>query len=350
MHALPPVPVMETAYRRSDATYDGIFFLGVRTTGIFCRPTCAARKPLPRNVEYFATPREALFAGYRPCKRCEPLSAAGAPPPWVRTLLAEIDRDPGQRITDATLRTRKIDPARTRRYFLTHYGMTFQTYCRSRRLGKALEQIRKGAKLDDVLLGFGYDSHSGFRDAFTRTFGTPPGKARSTRHITLGWIESPLGPLLAATVDDRLILLEFTDRRMLEKQLVTIRRHFRLPLIPGNNNVLERLRTELQEYFAGKRKEFSVPLAAPGSEFQQRVWEGLRRIPYGATVSYEHLARNVKAPLASRAVGTANGLNRIAILIPCHRVIRKSGDLGGYGGGVWRKQALLEVERGKRQY
>lgn len=350
MPTLPPATEMERAYKRSDPSYDGIFFLGVRTTGIFCRPTCGARKPLPVNVEYFATPREALFAGYRPCKRCNPLAAIGEPPAWLNSLLGEVERDPARRFTDADIRYLGVDPARVRRFFQKSYGMTFQAYCRGRRLGKALEQIRKGEKLDDVLLGFGYGSHSGFRDAFTRTFGTPPGKAHGTESITVAWIESPLGPLIAGATADHLVLLEFTDRRMLEAQFTSLRKLFRLPVVPGENAVLAQLRGELTEYFAGKRKEFHVPVNFPGSAFQQRVWSELQRIPFGKTIAYEELARRVESPRGQRAVGTTNGLNRIAIVVPCHRVINKNGELGGYGGGLWRKQALLELERGERKY
>jgi AraC family transcriptional regulator of adaptative response/methylated-DNA-[protein]-cysteine methyltransferase len=243
-----------------------------------------------------------------------------------------------------------IEPARARRFFKKNYGMTFQAYCRSRRLGDAFAAIRKGARLDDVTFGHGFESHSGFRDAFARTFGTPPGRAPSTECITVGWIESPLGPLIAGATAENLVLLEFTDRRMLETQMETLRRHFKVPFIPGKNRILGSLKSELQRYFEGKLKRFSVPLAYPGSAFQQHVWEELLRIPYGSTVSYETLAERIKSPRAQRAVGHTNGLNRIAIVIPCHRVVNKNGELGGYGGGLWRKRALLDLERGERRY
>ncbi len=350
MTSLPPRSEMERAYQSSDTMYDGVFFLGVKTTGVFCRPSCGARKPLPQNVEYFATPKEAVFAGYRPCKRCQPLSAIGEPPDWAGRLLTEIERDPTRRFSDASLRAMDIDPAKARRFFNKNYGMTFQAYCRGRRLGKAFEQLRKGERLDDVTLGHGYESHSGFREAFARTFGTPPGKANGTECITVTWIESPLGPLVAGATGENLVLLEFTDRRMLEAQVSTLGRLFKLPIVPGENAVLRRLRDELREYFAGKLRKFTVPLAFPGSEFQQRVWKGLLSIPYGSTLSYEGLAKKLNAPGAQRAVGHSNGLNRIAIVIPCHRVVNKDGKLGGYGGGLWRKRALLDLERGERVY
>ncbi len=347
MPTLPTRPEMKRAYLHSDVTYDGVFFLGVRTTGIFCRPSCGARKPLPKNVDYFATAREAVFAGYRPCKRCNPMSAAGEPPHWVRRLLARVDRSSSQRISDATIRTLGLDPARARRYFQKNYGMTFQAYCRGRRLGNALEQIRKGRSLDDVTLGHGYESHSGFREAFSRTFGAPPGKARRTECLLVTWIESPLGPLIAGATDKHLVLLEFTDRRMLEAQFVSLRKLFKRPIVPGDNPILRSVRDELVRYFSGTLKRFTVPLEFPGSEFQRRVWKGLLKIPYGKTISYEELADRIKAPRGQRAVGHANGLNRIAIIIPCHRVVKKGGTLGGYGGGLWRKQRLLELETGE---
>jgi AraC family transcriptional regulator of adaptative response/methylated-DNA-[protein]-cysteine methyltransferase len=346
MNTLPSTREMERAYLNSDPSYDDIFFLAVRTTGIFCRPSCRARKPKPENVSYLATAREALFAGYRPCKRCRPLLAHEKAPDWLEPVLAAVEAAPEARLPDGDLRARGLDPARVRRYFLKHYGMTFQAYCRARRLATSLQQIRRGAKLDDVALGHGYESHSGFREAFGRTFGVPPGRSDQSDCILLAWLDSPLGPLVAGASRDGICLLEFTDRRMLEAQMVKLRRCFRCPLLPGTNEHLRRLERELKNYFAGKLQQFSVPLIYPGSPFQQRVWEELRRIPYGESCSYEELACRVGSRGAQRAVGHANGLNRIAIVIPCHRVVNKDGKLGGYGGGLWRKQFLLNLEQG----
>jgi AraC family transcriptional regulator of adaptative response/methylated-DNA-[protein]-cysteine methyltransferase len=345
MNALPSLREIERATRERDASYDGVFFTAVRTTGIFCRPSCPARPALAKNKEYFATAREAIFAGYRPCKRCRPLETNGRPPDWVERLLAEVERHPTGRLRDAELRKLSIDPARARRYFLKHYGMTFQAYYRGRRMGEALQQIRQGADLDDVVLGNGYDSHSGFRDAFQRTFGQPPGHSRGADCIVTTWVESPIGPLVAAATAEGVCLLEFTDRRMLETQFATLRKRFTCAIVPGTNEHLEQLKDELARYFAGTRTEFCVPLVFPGSPFQRAVWERLLRIPYGETLSYEGLAADIDLPGAQRAVGRANGQNRIGVVIPCHRVINKSGRLGGYGGGLWRKEFLLDLER-----
>ena len=212
-------------------------------------------------------------------------------------------------------------------------------------MGEALGQIRAGAELDDVVLGHGWESHSGFRDAFVKAFGKPPGRSRSEGSIELAWLESPLGPLVAGATAEGLCLLEFTDRRMLESQFRTLGRAFGCSVVPGRNGHHEKLKEELGRYFEGSLQKFSVPLLTPGTPFQMRVWEELLRIPYGETLSYEELARAVGRPGACRAVGTANGFNRIAIVVPCHRVVNKSGALGGYGGGLWRKRRLLDLER-----
>ncbi len=345
-NTFPSVKEMEQAYKKSDASYDGIFYLAVKSTGIFCRPSCSARKPLPKNVEYFPSAREAVFAGYRPCKRCRPLEAHGTPPEWVSKLLKTIEENPTARYNDAFLRSIKIDPARARRYFFKNYNMTFQAYCRGRRLGISFEQIKNGKDLDDVALGYGYQSHSGFRDAFVKTFGTPPGKSKEKDCIVTAWIESPMGPLIAAATSKGICLLEFSDRRMLDAQFTTLRKIFKCPVIPGTNNHIEQLKKELKDYFSGRLKHFIVPLIFPGSEFQQKVWNELLNIPHGKTISYEDMAIKVGVPKGQRAVGHANGLNRIAIVIPCHRVVNKNGNLGGYGGGLWRKQKLLQLEKG----
>jgi AraC family transcriptional regulator, regulatory protein of adaptative response / methylated-DNA-[protein]-cysteine methyltransferase len=346
MNSLPSVREMEQAVQGSDASYDGLFVVAVRTTGIFCRPSCPARKPLPRNCEYYATPREALFAGYRPCKRCRPMDANGQPPDWVTGLLAAVEQDPAARWRDADLRGLGVEPARARRYFNAHYGMTFQAYCRGRRMGQALQQIKRGTGLDDVILGNGYESHSGFREAFGRTFGRSPGRSRDADCVTLDWAESPVGPLLVGATSAGVCILEFTDRRGLEGQFAALRKRFRCAVVPGRHEHLDRLKAQLAEYFAGKRTTFDVPLVYPGTPFQEAVWRQLLTIPYGRTCSYEDVARAVGVPKGVRAVGLANGKNRVAIVIPCHRVVNKGGRLGGYGGGLWRKQFLLDLERG----
>ncbi|MCX7422870.1 MAG: methylated-DNA--[protein]-cysteine S-methyltransferase [Planctomycetia bacterium] len=157
-------------------------------------------------------------------------------------------------------------------------------------------------------------------------------------------LDCPVGRLLAAVTDEGVCLLEYTDRRMLERNLATMRRRFASPVVPGEHRWLKQLSDELKAYFDGRLKEFSVPVASRGTSFQEKVWSELRRIPHGSTICYEELATRIGQPTAVRAVANANGQNRINILIPCHRVIGKNGDLTGYGGGLWRKRLLLDLE------
>ncbi len=347
LKSLPPQDEMYRALLLKDASYEGVFIVGVRSTGVFCRPSCTARKPKRENVEFFPAAREALAAGYRPCKRCRPLEPAGEAPDWLRNLLAEVDKDPSRRWRDQDLRDRGLDPGRVRRWFTREHDMTFHAYLRSRRLGLALGRIKQGDDLAGTAFGHGYESDSGFREAFEKYFGATPGRSRERGLMHVTRLSSPLGPLVAGATDVGICLLEFTDRRMLEKQLSVLDRRLGCAAAPGSNEMLDRLQSQLAEYFDGRRRDFDLPLIAPGTDFQEKVWAELRRIPPGWTLSYRELAERLGKPGAQRAVGRANGDNRIAILIPCHRVVRDDGQLGGYGGGLWRKKFLLDLERAK---
>jgi AraC family transcriptional regulator, regulatory protein of adaptative response / methylated-DNA-[protein]-cysteine methyltransferase len=352
MPELPDTEAMYAAFLSRDASFDGIFFAAVTTTGIFCRPSCPARKPLPGNVQFFATAGEAVSAGYRPCARCKPL-ASDADPEWLASLVERVVSEPGRRIAEEELRAEGLDPATVRRRFKARYGMSFQAFQRERRLAAAFETIREGGSIDDAVFDHGYESHSGFREAFARLFGGPPGRAArggsksgAEDFIRLARIESPLGPLVAGAVDDGICLLEFGDRRAIEAQAEALRAGTGFPSAFSPHPLLERLEAELAEYFAGRRRDFDLPIVEPGTPFQERVWIALREIPYGETRSYADLARAVGNLKAVRAVAQANGRNRIAILVPCHRVIGADGGIGGYSGGLWRKKRLLEIEAG----
>jgi AraC family transcriptional regulator of adaptative response/methylated-DNA-[protein]-cysteine methyltransferase len=345
---LPSADEMFDAVLRRDTSFDGIFITAVRTTGIFCRPGCPARTPLREHVEFFPSVREALAAGYRPCRRCRPMEPAGQTPEWLAPLLADLDREPARRWTDGELRARGLDPVRLRRWFLTTHGITFHAYARTRRLGVALGRLRDGADLIDTALDHGFESLSGFRDAFARVFGVAPGRGRETVQAATLRLATPLGPMVAAAVDQGVCLLEFADRRMLTTQFLRLRQRLGCIFAPGRNEHLARLEDELARYFAGTLTRFTVPLVRAGSEFQSAVWGELERIPCGETRSYEAIARALGRPKAVRAVGRANGDNRLAIVIPCHRVVRADGSLCGYGGGVWRKRWLLDHERAER--
>src|SRR6266446_2864405 len=342
---LPPPGTMYRALVNRDSSFEGIFYAGVRTTGIFCRPTCSAKKPERVNVDFFATSGEALHGGYRPCLRCHTMDADQPPPNLGARLRAEVDRAPGGRLTDKEHAAMSIDPSTARRQFKRHYGMTFQAYHRARRMGLALREVRKGDRVNEAQDGSGFDSASGFRQAFTRIFGNPPTAAKSHGCMFAERIETPLGAMLAVADDEGLRLLEFVDRRALERELTILRQRLKTNVVPGEHRYLEATRTQLTRYFSGESLKFNIPLAPIGSEFQMRAWEVLRSIPIAETRSYSWMAERLGIPGARRAVGRANGTNMLSIIIPCHRVIRADGTLCGYGGGLWRKKWLLVHER-----
>jgi AraC family transcriptional regulator of adaptative response/methylated-DNA-[protein]-cysteine methyltransferase len=345
MELLPPSETMYRALVNRDSSFEGIFFAGVRTTGIFCRPTCTAKKPARENVDFFATPSEALHGGYRPCLRCQPMDPDKHPPKLIERLRAEVERAPGGRLTDKELAAMAIDPSTARRQFKRHYGMTFQAYHRARRIGLALREVRRDGRVDEAKNGSGFESASGFREAFTRIFGDPPTAAKDRAGLFAERIETPLGAMLAVADDEGLRLLEFADRRAFERELTILRQRLRTNVVPGEHPHLDAVRAQLADYFSGQKLEFNLPLAPIGSDFQMRAWDVLRSIPVADTRSYSWMAERLGNPGASRAVGRANGTNMICIIIPCHRVIRADGSLCGYGGGLWRKKWLLDHER-----
>jgi AraC family transcriptional regulator of adaptative response/methylated-DNA-[protein]-cysteine methyltransferase len=339
---------MYTAMVERDPAFDGLFFACVRTTRVFCWPTCRARNPLRRSVHFVATATEALLAGYRPCSVCRPLDPPAAHPAWVVDLIFRA-RASEMRLTDERLRAMGVNPGRVRRYFRRRFGATFQAFQRSVRLGAALRRLRSGQDTLDVGLDSGYESYSGFCEAFSGQFGLPPGRANDLRCLVAEEIVTPLRPMLAVASVRGISLLEFLDRRALSTALRQLRERFRASIVPGSNDHLARLRAELGEYFAGALERFDVSLDVGGTPFQRRVWDRLRQIPYGDTVDYSQIAKDVMHLRAVRAVGRANGQNPLAIVIPCHRVVRADGSLGGYGGGLWRKHWLLDHERRHRR-
>lgn len=324
--------------------YEGIFYVGVKTTGVFCRPTCPARKPKIENCEFFENAQQALLASFRPCKRCRPLSHPGQVSERVQVLVEAVEKNPEKRWKDKDFQALSVDASTARRQFKKRFGMTFVEYARARRMGLAMKQIRAGSTIIDAQLSTGYESSSGFRDAFTRMMGAAPMLIGQKNILKAAWLDTKLGSMIAIADDNALYLLEFVDRRGLESEVERLRKRVKSAIIPGETQPIRSIRKELSRYFDGKLDEFKTPLCYIGSPFQKRVWEALRKIPFGKTQSYADLAKAVGQPSAFRAVARANGANQLAIVIPCHRVINKSGELGGYAGGLIRKQWLINHE------
>ena len=336
---------MYQASYEKNSDFEGVFWMAVKTTGIFCRPTCTARKPKPENVEFFDNTKDAILKGYRPCKVCKPLVNPDETPLDIRKLLIELSENPGLKLKDVDLVERGLQPITVKRWFLKHHGMTFHAFQRTFKINSAFKKLQQGENVLDVALDNGYESLSGFNDSFKNVFGVSPKNSKMEKIVDLKRIETPLGTMIACANENGICMLEFSDRKALPTELKEISKHFDANIVQGENPHFKTLEKELEEYFEGKLKDFTVPLAPVGTDFQKKVWEILRTIPYGTTRTYQQQADILGNPKAVRAVANANGLNKISIIIPCHRVIGSNGTLTGYGGGIWRKQKLLELEK-----
>lgn len=343
-----PVEKKQNYYKaliEKDSEYEGIFYVGVKTTGVFCRPTCPARKPKFENCEFFEHAQQALLASFRPCQRCRPLLHPNHTSKLVQILVEAIEQNPEKRWKNKDFEALSVDASTARRQFKKRFGMTFVEYARARRMGLAMKQIRAGDAVIDAQLSSGYESGSGFRDAFARIMGTAPSLLGNCAILKAAWLDTKLGPMLAIADEKALYLLEFIDRRGLEREIERLRKKTKRAIIPGITEPIRLIEKELEDYFEGGQQEFKTPLFLIGSPFQKRVWEELRKIPSGETRSYTEIAALIGKPTAFRAVANANGANQLAIVVPCHRVINSNGALGGYGGGIPRKKWLIDLEK-----
>lgn len=330
--------------------YEGVFYVGVKTTGVFCHATCPARKPKFENCTFFETTQQALEAGFRPCKRCRPLYDPHHVPELVQALVDAVEAHPERRWRDADFRDFYTDASTVRRQFRQRFGMTFVEYVRSRRLGLAMEHLNGGASVIEAQIASGYESGSGFREAFSRVTGTAPAFSGQRTLLRMACIDTRLGPMTAIADDTALHLLEFTDRRILQREIDHLQAVSQSKIIPGCPEPVQQIEAELRAYFEGTLTAFRTPIILRGTDFQKQVWSALQKIPFGETRSYAQIAAAVGRPSAVRAAAQANGANSLAVIVPCHRVIASDGSLGGYGGGLTRKQWLLNHERGQRSF
>ncbi|XRE42955.1 Methylphosphotriester-DNA--protein-cysteine S-methyltransferase [Tenacibaculum discolor] len=323
----------------------GIFFVGVKTTSVFCIATCRARKPKKENVEFFTTFKDALDNGYRPCKVCKPIENANEAPKQVQTAIQLIKENPKSKVTDKQLRQMNISPEILRRWFNKNYGMTFQAYQRMYRINVAFQELKNGKRTTETAFDAGYESLSGFGYTFKKLTGNSPTNSATKNVILINRLTTPLGPMFVCATEKGVCLLEFVDRKMLETEFKDLQKLLKAKIIAGENIHIKQVKKEITEYFDGTRKTFNIKLETPGTDFQNLVWSYLKKIEYGTTSTYQQQAKNINNPKAVRAVASANGFNRISIIIPCHRVIGKNRKLTGYGGGLERKRWLLEHEQ-----
>jgi AraC family transcriptional regulator of adaptative response/methylated-DNA-[protein]-cysteine methyltransferase len=327
-----------------DPSYEGFAYVGVKTTGIFCRLTCPARKPKRSNVVFFSCRDAAQDAGFRPCLRCKPLDIKRPTSGALDILRDRIKAEPERRWSADDVKALGYDPSTVRRAFQREYGVTFAQYARSQRLGVAVTRLQQGGSVMDAQLDAGYESGSGFRDAISRLIGEAPARTTTRQILTAQWLDTPIGAMLAVVDDAGLHLLEFAERKALPTEINRLRERVG-PISFGQHPMLDTLAHQVEQYFSGRSMTFDIPIVQKGTPFETTVWNALRQIPAGQTRAYGDIARFIERPSAVRAVARANGANQVAVIVPCHRVIGADGALTGYGGKIWRKQWLLEHER-----
>lgn len=338
----------ETLYQAlldRDPRFDGQAYVCVASTGIFCRLTCPARKPLRENCSFHESIGQCIEAGFRPCKRCHPLRPAAEEDPMIAQLLRALDDAPDKRWSEPDIAAMGFDLSTVRRSFKRHFGMTFLEMARQRRLREGFESLSQGAKVITAQHQASFDSASAFRTAFAKLLGCAPASLRTNGVLRTDWIPTPLGDMIAVSSAHHLHLLEFVERKALPRELARLKQSVKGDLGLGRFAPTDEVEAELSDYFSGQSADFKTPIALLGSDFQKQVWHALRQIPAGEIRSYGALAASLGRPSASRAVAQANGANQLAIIVPCHRVIGADGSLTGYGGGLWRKQRLAEIEK-----
>ncbi|MFC0402434.1 bifunctional DNA-binding transcriptional regulator/O6-methylguanine-DNA methyltransferase Ada [Paraburkholderia rhizosphaerae] len=334
------------AVARHDAQADGAFFYAVKTTGVFCRPSCASRQPRRENVEFFVTPDDARAAGYRDCKRCQP---AGLPREMeiVNRACAVLDADPQQRLTLAQLSDAvHVSAFHLQRLFKRVVGVSPRQYQAAQRGAALRDALKRGANVTRATVDAGFGSPSRMYDTAPAELGMAPSAYRRKGAglvVRYARAATALGVALVAATDRGICKIAFGDDEA--ELVVALRSEFANAEIVEDATKLAPFVAQIDAYLRGSRQRIDLPLDIAPTAFQQRVWDALRRIPYGETRSYADIAAAVGSPRAVRAVAGACASNPVALAIPCHRVLHKDGSLSGYRWGAQRKAALLDAER-----
>jgi AraC family transcriptional regulator of adaptative response/methylated-DNA-[protein]-cysteine methyltransferase len=341
------------AVAQRDARFDGAFVFAVRSTGIYCRPSCPARRPRPERIVFFDGPAAAERGGFRPCRRCHPQNGANAAGPaagQIASLCREIDRaiaeEPDRPVTLARLAARSgISIHQLERIFRKHLGVTPRQYADAKRLRQLKARLRSSANVTEAMYDAGYGSSSRLYERAPAQLGmTPLAYRRGGKNMELRYTVTPcpLGLVLVAATGRGISALYLGDsKRKLESEL---RREFPRAAIREDREGLGRWVAAVVEHLKGKQPKLDLPLDVQATAFERRVWEELRRIPYGSTRTYTEIALAIGRPRAARAVARACAMNPASVVIPCHRVVRRDGQLAGYRWGLDRKRALIEKE------
>jgi len=335
------------AVRRRDPAADGAFYYSVRTTGVYCRPSCAARLARRENVDFHLTREDAERAGFRPCKRCRPNEAGLAErhAAAVAKACSLIDAADEMPSLDALADAVGLSRYHFHRVFKAVTGVTPKAYADARRGERVRQELARSETVTQAIYGAGFNSNGRFYAASDNLLGMTPTEYRAGGNgnvIRFAVGECSLGSILVAATDKGVCAIEFGDDP--DALVHALQDRFPKAQLVGGDHTFEQLVAKVVGFIEAPAQGLDLPLDIRGTAFQKRVWNAIRDIPAGATASYAELARRIGRPSASRAVAQACASNTLAVAIPCHRVVRRDGGLSGYRWGVERKEALLTRE------
>jgi AraC family transcriptional regulator, regulatory protein of adaptative response / methylated-DNA-[protein]-cysteine methyltransferase len=337
------------AVQARDRSQDGKFVFAVCSTGVYCRPSCSAKRPRRENVQFFRRPEEAEAAGYRACLRCRPKSAdSNSASAIVRAICRYIEKHLDEPLTLARLGEEfHQSPFHLQRRFKAVLGITPRAYADSCRMQQLKSNLRAGHSVTRAMYDAGYSSSSRLYERTASQMGMTPDKYRRgaiAAPIRYTFTGSPLGRMMIAATDKGICAIQFGDSDSdLEQGL---RHEFPFAIRKRDDEAMQGRKEDLLRQMQGKHLDSSLPLDIQATAFQRKVWSYLQSIPFGSTRSYAQVAKGIRRPTAVRAVARACATNPVAIAIPCHRVVRTSGEMGGYRWGIARKKTLLAMEQG----
>ena len=331
-----------------DANQDGQFFFAVSTTGVYCRPSCPAKRPRRQNVAFYRRPEDAEKAGYRACLRCKPKSASGNPQTaTVKEMCRYIEQHLDEPVTlERLAKVFGQSPFHLQRTFKKTLGITPRAYADSCRMGLLKRNLQAGRSVTHALYDAGYSSSSRLYERTASQLGMTPDKYRRgaiAASIRYTCTNSPLGRMLVAATDKGICAIQFADTD--DELTEGLKREFPFAVRKREDASMRSWTNTVLRQVSGHKTNRSLPLDIQATAFQRRVWDHLQSLPFGTTQSYGEVAKAIGRPTAARAVARACASNRIAVAIPCHRVVREDGEMGGYRWGVERKKALLQMEQ-----